>query len=181
MNQKTYSSDAVLGVMRENIPCTTAHVMRELGCVRDTAVGYLEDLERDGRVRCVNIDGGIRVWIKKRDFSSWISRDAHGMVINDSALFEELGVVNAENGAAVMLPYILEFFTQTGYPLDRSTLMLSLTDVEFGVDEIILTCEYPLNMLCRRDENGHDVDTHTADGEPDYSFTITVKKRVATT
>lgn len=62
-NQK-YTAADILAVMRSDRACTVSHIMKSVGCVRDTALLYLAELQATGKVAQVEIDGGNPVWIK---------------------------------------------------------------------------------------------------------------------
>ena len=59
-----YTPDDILSVMRSNRACTVSYIMKNVGCVRDTALLYLSELQTAGKVKQVEIDGGNPVWIK---------------------------------------------------------------------------------------------------------------------
>jgi hypothetical protein len=64
--KKKYTDDDFLAVISD-VPCTTAFVIKALGCSRTTALRYLTLLEKEGRIFRLEISGGSPAWIRKKE------------------------------------------------------------------------------------------------------------------
>jgi predicted HTH transcriptional regulator len=59
-----YKDTDFLNVLSTTQPCTSAYVMKTLGCARDTAKAYLKKLEVEGKAKKVEVCGGSPLWLK---------------------------------------------------------------------------------------------------------------------
>lgn len=63
--EQKYTKDDVLAVMSTNTPKTITLITGDLGCVRNTALKFLRELEKEGKVKQVEVAGGTnRAWVK---------------------------------------------------------------------------------------------------------------------
>ena len=58
--KKKYTDDDFLAVISD-VPCTTAFVIKALGCSRTTTLRYLTLLEKEGRILRLEISGGYQL------------------------------------------------------------------------------------------------------------------------
>jgi predicted transcriptional regulator len=61
---KKYDDKVFLSVLSTDKPQTTSFIAKQTGAGRNTAIRFLKDLEKAGRVKRVDIEGGFHAWIK---------------------------------------------------------------------------------------------------------------------
>ena len=69
--EQKYTSDNFLRVLSENVPKSTAVVIAEIGCGRNTAKRYLSELEETGKIKKSRIEGLIHYgWLRVPELES---------------------------------------------------------------------------------------------------------------
>lgn len=61
---KKYTDDDFLAVLSVNTPQTTTYIAKQTGAGRNTAIRFLTDLEKTGKVARVEIEGGFYAWVR---------------------------------------------------------------------------------------------------------------------
>lgn len=61
-----YKKEDFLAVIDQN-PKTTTVIAKRIGCARNTAKKFLEELEKEGQIKQIPIEGGFYAWVRNTD------------------------------------------------------------------------------------------------------------------
>lgn len=78
-----YKKEDFLAVLDSNPKATTV-IAKKIGCARNTAKKFLAELEAEGKVKQVEIEGGFYAWIKSTKKSDSITIDEIDGVIDEN-------------------------------------------------------------------------------------------------
>lgn len=62
--EQKYCDQDFLGVLDTEKPQTATYITNKIGCGRSTVLRKMAELESRGLVKCVDIEGGFKSWIK---------------------------------------------------------------------------------------------------------------------
>ncbi len=79
---KKYDDNDFLSVLSTDRPQTTSYIAKKTGAGRNTVIRFLKDLEKAGKVKRVDIEGGFHAWVRVEpveksdvaDFQIWVEK-----------------------------------------------------------------------------------------------------------